>query len=122
MPIINILSNIQAMSFSPDQENTLARLLGSVVNRVRFGSLNEDQGKAFLQAAKMGFLAYKVGGELVHWSEVYDNETDNRDKLVVLSDLGEEFLDLWELNEEEDGWISEKAFLWRMKYCEEKNA
>ena len=98
--ILLILQKIHVMS--GQRYCSLANLLGSKMNGVAYPSLSYEEGKFFMEAVKMGLIAYchTSWEELVHWEEVYDDEMSDRGKQIGLSERGHELLDLYYLNKE----------------------
>ena len=96
--ILLILQKIHVMS----GYCSLANLLGSKMNGVAWGKLSFEEGKFFMEAVKMGLIAYSHSSweELVHWEEVYDDEMSDRGKQIGLSERGHELLDLYYLTKE----------------------
>ena len=98
--ILLILQKIHVMSGL--RYCSLANLLGSKMNGVAYPSLSYEEGKYFMEAVKMGLIAYSydLNASLVHWEEVYDDEESDRGKQIELSQRGEELLDLYYLTKE----------------------
>lgn len=76
---------------------SLANLLGSKMNKVIHPTFSYEEGKFFMEAVKMGLVAYSHSSreELVYWEEVYDDEISDRGRQIELSERGEELIDLY---------------------------